>query len=112
MLQHLFNTREKRLFKSDELFNCYTVGNLHTTPLVTFGSKKKLSKHIDMGSSFEDLVATSLTVKTDFQSDKPFALQNFLNFTFRSELVSFDWIGVHARSLRARDQLAGHFVFL
>jgi hypothetical protein len=33
-----------------------------------------------MGSSFEDLVETSPTVKTDFQSDKWFELQNFLNF--------------------------------
>jgi hypothetical protein len=33
-----------------------------------------------MGSSFEDLVATSLTVKRDFQSDKWFELQSFLNF--------------------------------
>lgn len=32
-----------------------------------------------MGASFEDLAATSLTVKTDFQSDKRFALQSFLN---------------------------------
>ena len=28
--------------------------------------KKKLSKHMDMGSSFEDLVATDLIVKTFF----------------------------------------------
>ena len=28
--------------------------------------KKKLSKHIDMGSSFEDLIATSIMMKTDF----------------------------------------------
>jgi hypothetical protein len=33
-----------------------------------------------MGSSFEDLIAASLTVKTDFQSDKWFELQSFLNF--------------------------------
>ena len=33
-----------------------------------------------MESSFEDLVTTSPTVKTDFKSDKPFDLQNFLNF--------------------------------
>jgi hypothetical protein len=33
-----------------------------------------------MGSSFEDLGATSLTVQTDFQSDKWFELQSFLNF--------------------------------
>jgi hypothetical protein len=32
-----------------------------------------------MGSSFEDLVATSPTVKMDFQSDKRFGLQSFLN---------------------------------
>ena len=41
-LQHLFNTREKRLFKSGGLFTCYTVGNLHTTPWITFGSEKKV----------------------------------------------------------------------
>ena len=33
-----------------------------------------------MGSSFEDLVATSPTVKTDHKSDKRFELPNFLNF--------------------------------
>jgi hypothetical protein len=33
------------------------------------GGKKKSLKHTNMGSSFKDLVATSLTVKTDFQSD-------------------------------------------
>jgi hypothetical protein len=32
-----------------------------------------------MGSSFEDLIATSPTVKTDSKSDKRFDLQNFLN---------------------------------
>jgi hypothetical protein len=31
-----------------------------------------------MGSSFEDLVETSPSVKTDFQSDKRFELQNIL----------------------------------
>ena len=29
--------------------------------------EKKFSKHVDMGSSFEDLVATKPTVKTDCQ---------------------------------------------
>jgi hypothetical protein len=33
-----------------------------------------------MGSSFEDIIATSLTVKTDFQSDKWFELQSFFKF--------------------------------
>jgi hypothetical protein len=33
-----------------------------------------------MGSSFEDLAATSLTMKTNFRSDKWFELQSFLNF--------------------------------
>ena len=32
--------------------------------------KKKSSKHIDMRSSFEDLVVTSLTVKTESNLDK------------------------------------------
>ena len=48
--------------------------------VVTSGQKKKLSEHIDMGSSFEHLVATSPTVKTDSKSDKRFGLQNILNF--------------------------------
>ena len=47
-----------------------------------FWVKKKSSKHINMGSSFEDLVAISPTVKTDPKSDKRFDLQNFLNFRF------------------------------
>jgi hypothetical protein len=33
-----------------------------------------------MGSSFEDLGVTSLTVQTDFQSNKWFELESFLNF--------------------------------
>ena len=33
-----------------------------------------------MGSSFENLVVTSSTVKTDFKSAKPFGLQHFLKF--------------------------------
>ena len=33
-----------------------------------------------MGSSFEDLAATSPTVKTDSKSDKRFELQNILIF--------------------------------
>ena len=33
-----------------------------------------------MGSSFEDIVATSPTVKTDAKLDIRFELQNFLNF--------------------------------
>ena len=47
---------------------------------VTFGSEKKFSEHINMGSSFEDLVATRPTVKTDYKSDEQFDLQNFLIF--------------------------------
>ena len=41
-----------------------------------FWVKKISSKHINMGSSFEDLDATSLTVKTDHKSDERFELQN------------------------------------
>jgi hypothetical protein len=33
-----------------------------------------------MGSSFEDLVVTSPTVKTDFQSDKQFGLQKLFKY--------------------------------
>jgi hypothetical protein len=46
---------------------------------VTFVLEKKAPEHINMGSSFEDLVATSPTVKIDFQSDKRFGLLSFLN---------------------------------
>jgi hypothetical protein len=35
-----------------------------------------------MGSSFKDLVMTNPTVKMDPKSDKPFELQNILNFIF------------------------------
>jgi hypothetical protein len=62
------------------------VGNLYAIAWITivlevdnFSVKKKSSKHINMGSSFEDLVETSPSVKTDFQSDKRFELQNILN---------------------------------
>ena len=55
-------------------------GNSRVIRLVTFGSKKISSEHINMGSSFEDLDATSLTVKTDYKSDKRFELKNILNF--------------------------------
>ena len=37
-----------------------------------------------MEPSFEYLVATSLMVKTDFESDKQIKLQNILNFRFRN----------------------------
>ena len=50
-------------------FICNRHANLRAIDMATFNQKKKLSKHIDMGSSFEDLVATDLIVKTVFQSD-------------------------------------------
>ena len=63
--------------------------------------KKKFSKHIDMGSSFEDLVATSPTVKTNFKSDKRFGLQNLLNFRvshlMRDDISFFGFLGMHAK---------------
>jgi hypothetical protein len=40
-----------------------------------------------MDASFEDLDASSLTVKTDFDSDKRFELQNILNVSFRIKLA-------------------------
>jgi hypothetical protein len=42
---------------------------------VTFWSKKISLKHINMGSSFEDLVVTSLTAKTVRKLDKRFDLK-------------------------------------
>ena len=46
-----------------------------------------------MGSIFEDLDATSPTVKTDHKSDKRSELQNFLNFQIshlmRGDVSSF-----------------------
>ena len=69
------------------------VGNLHVMGLVTFGSKKISSKHINMGSSFEDLDAKSPTVKTDRKSDKRFELQKILNFLIlhlmRADIINF-----------------------
>lgn len=35
--------------------------------VVIMDGEKKFSKHVNMGSSFEDLVATKATVKTDYQ---------------------------------------------
>ena len=58
------------------------VGHLCVRGGSLLGPKKKSSKHINMGSSFEDLVAISPTVKTDPKSNKRFDLQNFLNFRF------------------------------
>ena len=49
--------------------------------LVSFGSDFFSSKHINMGSSFEDLIATSPTMKTDPKSNIRFELQNFLKFS-------------------------------
>ena len=54
-------------------------GNLRVKSLVTFRSKKILSEDINMGSSFEDLDTTSVTVKADHKSDEQFELQNILN---------------------------------
>jgi hypothetical protein len=42
--------------------------------------KKSLLKHIQIRSSFEDLVARESTVKTDHTSDKPSKSYNFLKF--------------------------------
>ena len=45
-----------------------------------FWVKKNISpEHINMVSSFEDLDATSVTMKTDHKSDKRFEQQNILN---------------------------------
>jgi hypothetical protein len=51
----------------------YMMGNLRYTAWITrvlevdnFLVQKKSSKHINMGSSFKDLVVTSLTVKMNF----------------------------------------------
>ena len=57
-------------------------GNSRVSRLVTFGSKQISSKHINIGSSFEDLDVTSPTVKTDHKSHKQSELQNILNFQF------------------------------
>ena len=40
--------------------------------MATFNPKRNSSKYIDMRSSFEDLVARDLMVKTDLQSDFSF----------------------------------------
>jgi hypothetical protein len=42
--------------------------------LGNFFLEKKSLKHTNIRSNFEDLVATSLTVKMDFQSNKWFEL--------------------------------------
>jgi hypothetical protein len=42
------------------------------------GGKRSL-KYINMGFSFKSLITTSPTMKIDFQSDKQFKLQIFLN---------------------------------
>ena len=42
--------------------------------------KKKSLKHIDMGSSFEDLVVTSPAVKTESHLDIRFELENISKF--------------------------------
>ena len=46
-------------------------GNSCAIDMATFNPKKS-SKYIDMRSSFEDLVARDLMVKTDLQSDFSF----------------------------------------
>ena len=52
-----------------------------------------------MGSSFEDLVAASLSMKTDSRSDKCIGLQNILNFQILhlmcDDVSNFE-IAVHA----------------
>jgi hypothetical protein len=46
----------------------------------SFWVREKSSEHINMRSSFEYLVVTSTTVKSDYKSDKRLELPNFLNF--------------------------------
>jgi hypothetical protein len=58
---------------------CYMIGNLCVTRCITFGSGKKSSKRINMGSSFEDLIVTSPMAKTDPKSAKRTKLHTFLN---------------------------------
>ena len=43
--------------------------NLRSPDVVTFGPEKKSSEHINMGFSYEHLVAKKLTVKTDLNFD-------------------------------------------
>ena len=49
-----------------------TIPGDQVTNLATIAGKKRLSKHINMGSIFEDLDATKLTVKTDLCFDLRF----------------------------------------
>jgi hypothetical protein len=61
-------------------------------------------KHINKGSSFEDIVAASPAVKTDFQSNKQFELQRFLNFWISSlnDVSSFGFCWIHASGVQGR----------
>jgi hypothetical protein len=52
----------------------------HVLGVGNFLVQKMSSKHINMESSFKDLIVTSLTMKTVRKSDKRFDLQNTLNF--------------------------------
>jgi hypothetical protein len=58
----------------------------------TFWSKKISLKHINMGSSFEDLIVTSLTAKTVHKLDKRFDLKKhfeFLDFRINMMISAF-----------------------
>jgi hypothetical protein len=50
------------------------VDNSRAEGLITFSPKKSLSKYINIGASFEDLVETNLLVKTDLKSKLSFKI--------------------------------------
>jgi hypothetical protein len=48
------------------------IWQLRNNNLVVVDEKKMLAEYIDMGFTFEDLIASKLTVKMDCQSDQLF----------------------------------------
>jgi len=60
-----------QLFDFDPVTN-WTIPGDQVTVIWQLESEKKLSKYINMGSSFEDFVATKTTVKTDLNFELRF----------------------------------------
>jgi hypothetical protein len=57
-----------------------------------------------MGSSFEDLIETSPSVKTDIQSDKWFELQNILNIRTLHLMRMTSAVSVYSACIQIRKE--------
>jgi hypothetical protein len=51
-------------------------------------SHKKLSKYTDIGFSFENLIASKLMIKTDYQADNGLRDKSYYNINLKESLMT------------------------